>query len=340
MKNFTKLSSLITAAVGVVVLATASPAAAASGTVTGTWVSEGAGYSAVYQGQNAVVQNIKIENGDTVKTFCVDLAKGFDDAASFTASPRSAAGTANLSKAAWIAVNSANVPGALADADLEAVAVQVAIWKFTNNATLDLASIPNADVLARASVLTNAAQDLPEGPSSFNLTATTRLVGSNVETTATLVTAAGAPISNQSVKVTHGSVVKTANTNASGIAVISSPAGSGSSISVDWSGQLPAGTVLMPSNASQPVITAQPAGISRSVQLAAPAAAPTTTVAPAQPTLTSTPEAPTATPQAVDAPVEELPYTGISETVTPFLALGALALAGAAFYAYRRFATN
>lgn len=328
----------ITAAVAglALVLGVASPAyAVPAGTVSATWVSEAHGYAAVYgdgpNKTNAVSQNLKIEDGAIVEVYCVDIDKGFDNNAAFTASARSGSSIPNLGRSAWIAKNSSTVAGALSDPDLESVAVQLAVWKLTNNIDLVPSKVGNrTDVVDRSNALVAAATELPEGLTGATIVLTAQPVGQKIQIIVTVQNPAGAPLSGKGVVITAAGQTFNATTdNAGHVYKEIDPITSGDkTIKATFTGTLAAGTLLVPSNGSQPVITTGDVTFVRSASTTAPdvtvpantptTQAPATTVPSATPTT-----APVSAPQTT---ATQLPYTGEGPLESPWVILGFLGI--------------
>lgn len=335
--TLTRLAAAATAVVALAVpFAAPAGAAEAGGATTANPVRTGAGYDGVFNG-HAATQEVMVIEGNEVIVFCIEENVPYDRTAStaYTASGWSASGVSGLGSASDIAVRSASIGTPLADANLEAVAVQLAVWTYTSG--IDHTTVPNAAVVDRVNELRAAAGTRGEQANSFVLTADAARDGDNAVVTVAVRDAAGAPHAGENVTVTvAGAAPSVATTAPDGTAAVTVPvAAEGSTITVAWSGTLPAGTVLVPAGATQKVVTAAPVPLTRNVSLTV-GAAPVDDVTPTtEPPADDTP--PPAAPPA-PAPPQELPFTG-TETTLGLLAVAAAAVGGAIYYR-RRTATR
>lgn len=349
-RRTTRLATLLVGA-ATATIGFASPALASAPTASGATTATPAGYSNGYNdvinGHGAFLRLMDVE-GTQIKVFCVEEAKDFDAAPAnvFTATARAAAGISAPDKAADAAVRSSSIGTPLADANSEAVAAQLAVWKFSDN--LDYSSVNNDAIKARADAIVAGTGSRAESPTGAKLSMAATRDGSTDTVTVTLVSAAGSPLVGEYVTLKGAGLDKKVQTDAAGKASAQTTAPAAESeVTAAWTGVLAAGSILKPTTpGSQAVITVDPAPISRSAVVslaAAPAPTPPATVAPPveEPPVTAAPpvEAPPATvaPPVTEPPATpskpELPFTGTS--VTPLMLLGALALAGAGFYAKR-----
>jgi hypothetical protein len=108
-------------------------AAAADGAPTATAEGAKAGYENVYEGENATIETFKVEGGDIVEALCIEFGTALDRSATFTAIPRSEADISRIGQAAWVGANHTKVGTPLDDEHLEATAVQLAAWTFTDS---------------------------------------------------------------------------------------------------------------------------------------------------------------------------------------------------------------
>lgn len=276
----------------------------------------GAGYSSVINTDSdpatleaAVQFNQQVEGGDTVATYCINAPIAYDSATTttYTSTTWSTSGATNVPKAATLAVSSSSIGTPLADANAEATAVQLAIWKITNN--LDYSSVANAAITSRADVLVAGATDRVEAASAFTLDLTaTKTSSTEVALAVTFRTNTGTGQSGQSVIVTYpgGSQTVTTDTNGDASFSAAAPATAGTA-SATWSGVLPAGSAMVPPGATQPVITVANANITRAATAAVPAADVVTPTTP-----TAQPDPPAAQPTTPTTPKSGgiLPNTG------------------------------
>lgn len=328
MRTISRLRRVAAAALAAAALTTG-PAAAATappGSVTARPAGTGLGYNDVINGHPANQEKLVVEDGDTVVAYCVEEGVDYPggEDTTFVAVTRAESGLDpdGLAKAADVAVRSAEIGTPLGNTALEAVAVQLAIWKLANG--VDISAVANSAAKTRAEELAAAAVARPEDPSSFVLTAAAAADGDRRAVTVTLRTVAGAPIAGEEVRVSVGEATETATTGADGTATVTFDAPAADvDATVSWAGELKAGTVLAPPS-GQKVITATDARIERQATVRVAAAAPTTTVPPTTVPATTVPPTtvPAAAPTTVPTP-SELPYTGT-------VANGALGLAAAA----------
>lgn len=291
----------------------------------------GPGFNDIYTDQDAGSYVFTV-NGKEVTAFCADVTKAFNGSANFTVAPADGSAVPNVAAAGWVVANAASVPTPAADADTEHAAIQVAVWSFTNNITIDDTTVPYEPVRTRAQALVAAAasNSVASGPTSFALAVSGGVQGGVARFTATLTDDAGNPIAGQPLTFTTTSgdaVTGTVETGPDGTATWEVAAGlSGAEtvdVRVDWTGTLAAGSVLVPDDGSQPLILAESVEVTRTASTSVDA------TTPAPPAPIPTDPAPTADP-VTSAPVEELPYTGGSLGL-PHLVGGAALLAAAGF---------
>lgn len=303
--NITTLSRPARALAGGTALlsALALPATAfAAGEVVGKNAGDGRGYNNVIDGNAANTHYVKIEDGDTVEVYCIDYATDYNETEGieFKSTTRTAAGIPNLGKVASIVVGSGSIGTPLSDANSEVVAVQLAVWKLTNNT--DYSKVNNTAIRDRATALLAGATERPEADSSANLTVTSEIKGTEVILTAKLATADGTPLADEEIDVTAPGKSETLTTDAAGEATLTVPAPKdAANATFTYQGVLPAGSILAPSS-GQKVITTAPAKYTRNATAPVPAA-------PKAGSLADPTPAPVA-PSTPEPTPEVLPYTG------------------------------
>jgi hypothetical protein len=283
---------------------------------------------------------LAVEGATPVVVYCLDSTLVYDATTQsvYTAGLQSSASITDIAQAADLAANSAQIATPLADANAEAVAIQLAIWHLTGG--LDFSTVPNANIVARANALVAAAQPLAQGLTGGVLTAASTQSGSTDSVTATLIDPQGNPLVNQNIVFAGPSGPQTVATDSSGAATVSFAAAAGTETAT-WNGQLPPGTVFFPPGATQRVVAASAVPITRSATATTADAATTTTTTPATttptttPTPTTAPVTPTTTPASpTTAPAAQLPYTGT--WVKPYYLVLAALLAAVGIFVRRR----
>lgn len=324
---------------------------------TATYAGVGVGYDGVINGKPAGTVKLTVDQGETVEAFCVQFNAPLNKTAGYTAKQSwAAAGVANLGKAADIAAHHASLGAPLSNAQAENTAAQLAIWKYTD--ALDISKVPNAQIVTRANQLVADAQAAVERPAALVVSPSSAVAldaaNASVETLSVKVTTpAGEPVSGQTVVFTVGAQSQTAQTGSDGVAKVTTSAPAADQTgTVTVKSVLPAGSVLAPAS-GQALITTADAPVSqqgvvtvkkalpvpsKSVQNQPPSTIPTPTKA-----VTPPPAAPAA-PKS-HAPVvhaaqtpqtpKQLPYTG--GWASPWMVVAALAAAGGAFFARKRF---
>lgn len=315
------------AAVATLALLPTAAVAAPDDVETFTSVGAAAGVDDLVDGQDAARVNFQ-HAGGVVSGYCIDFGVDYNAGATFTSAPRSAVDRPNLGTAAWIATNAPSTGGPLGDADWEAAAVQLAIWSYTDG--LDIASqnvMP--DVKVRAQELADAASGaaLNEGPSAYSLTVAADRDGDEVTVTADLADA-GTPVSGAPITLNVAGTALDVSTNDTGTATatvdVDVDAGTATAT---FTGTLPAGTVLVASDGSQPFVTTTPATVTRQVSddFAAKPAPPTEEPTPKppepDPTPDPTPPAPDPTPSDPE-PTPKPPAPEPTPDPTPELTTG------------------
>lgn len=332
-----RLVLLLISTVGALLVLPMAPAVAAPASspgVTATWVREDKGLASAYgpvgSERNVVTQILNVR-GQQVEVYCIDSTTAFDDAASFAAASTEGSGVNNTKRAAWVLKNAASVAGALADADHEAIARQIAVWHFTNGESLN-PSLSTPAIMARASALVAAAGEVTVDPVPTKLTISGKNEDRNVTASAKVTDPSGTPVAGVSVIFTVDGATKTADTDASGLAGVTFEDTDATTMTVQANLVLSVGTIFRPDNNSQLVMLAGPVTIVESVSTDLDVT--NTLVAEETTTTTEATPAPTTT-----APVKELPYTGQKENII-FLLLGLGAVAGGSFYLLNRKPAN
>ena len=330
---------LATTAVLLAVLVPAAAVGAAPATVT--YLGLGPGYADVYNPgtgpEDAGSFRFRIDGQDII-AYCADVTRDLNDAATFSLIPAADSTIPNVGGAAWVAVNAATIGTPIADPNAENAAIQLAVWSQTNSIVIDPTTVTYEPIRTRALALVAAigTNTIPSGPTTFKGQLQWSISDGTANVTALLTEDDGTPIPGLVINFTAGTATGTATTGADGRAVWSTPAPSTTiEVSAESSTTIPAGSVIQPSDASQPLITAAPVAVSLSTKETVDPTAPTTTAPPA-PTTTAAPRpAPTTTSPA--PPAEELPYTGASLGMWHLLAaVGALGAAGAFVIRLRR----
>jgi hypothetical protein len=250
--SFLKLA--FAAVIMAIALLSSGIAVAAPTGVTGTPAGYGNGYNDVI-GTTPVYNHLMTIGSSKVYVYCLVQAQGYQSSGIYHAS--SSASVTNLDAALNIAANSSSIGTPLADANSEAVAVQIAIWHETG--AFNIASVNNTAIDARANALVAAAGSL--APSTqigvYTLSATqTRivggavvhfhLIGANARTASITVSAGGAP---RTYKV---SAAGTLSLNVRGRRVVRAT----------YTEVIPAGTIMAPTvSTDQPLVTAEAASI-------------------------------------------------------------------------------
>ncbi len=333
-----------------------------------TFTGYGPGYSDVYLDEDAGSYLFSIE-GANVTAYCVQMTKPFDSTGDYYTSPLGSEGIPGDGRAAWLATSHSSVGTPLADTASEHAATQVAIWTFTDGATINETNVESPSIRERATELAaaGAGHSIGARPASFNLDVTGSIVGDQAEFVATAATDSGTPLPGTSVTFDFpGTELDTTlTTGGDGTATVSvdAPApGESLDVSVSASFKVSAGTLLVPESGKQILVTGSSVNVNRSDATSVESAATSTTLPPATTTTvpgatttsttsavpgsTSTTVAPTTTiptvtpttqppspTTTVNAP-EELPYTG-GEFPYMLLIGGAIA-AVVAIVAYRR----
>ena len=337
-----RLRALTTVSIVFAVLFSATAAHAEPATVT--YLGLGPGYADVYDPgtgpEDAGSYRFEID-GQEVLAYCADVTLDLNDTASFSLIPAADSAVPNVGAAAWVAVNAATIGTPLADADSETAAVQLAVWSRTNSITVDPATVAYEPIRTRALELISAigANTLPSGPTTFKGTLEATVVAGTATLTATITEDDNTPIPDVAVDFTAGSATGSATTGPDGRATWSTPAPTEAlPVQAEATTSIPAGSVLLPNDGSQPLITAAAVPVSLSTGATVDPSVPTTT----SPAPTTTAAVPTTTPAAPETttpapPAEELPYTGASLGLWHLLAaLGALGAAGAFIIRFRR----
>lgn len=316
------------------------PASAAFASTDVSFVANGPGYSNMYDGQSAGSYNFTVE-GVVVEAFCGDLDRAFDSNAAYGTTPSSLSGIPGAGTAGWVAANHMSVGTPYPDDGVEAAAVQVAIWTFTNGIEINETTVPDVDVRVRALELEAAGQGktLSSDPANYVLSVTADADNDSATFTAVL-TADDNPAVDHDVTFDVDGVTTVVETTADGIAVLDIPAAALSEVSVivTYSGVIAAGTAIMSTDATdQPLIMSASVPFTRSAIAAVtlPAQAPTTTAP--TPTTVVTPPAEVIPTAAAFTP-SELPATGETGSTGRILVAGValLALAGASGLLARR----
>jgi hypothetical protein len=257
-----KLAKLAFAAiiVSLTLLSSGALASAAPTGVTGTPAGYGNGYNDVI-GTVPVYNHLMTIGSSKVYVYCLIQAEGYQSSGVYNAS--SAASVTNLDAALNIAANSSTIGTPLADANSEAVAIQIAIWHETG--AFNISQVNNSTIDARAEALVAAAGSL--APSTqvgvYTLRATeTRilggavvhfhLVGANARAADITVSAGGAP---RTYKV---SAAGTLSLNVRGRRVVRAT----------YTEIIPAGTIMAPTvSADQPLVTAEAVSVTTSASV-------------------------------------------------------------------------
>jgi hypothetical protein len=310
------LARLIAGAAVLGVLTAGTPAAAQDGEMTaqatttvnlqGSTTGWGAGVNLTLDGQvRGVAQRLINLSGKDVAVYCIQYSVPYNESdVVFSGVSRAASGVGNLDRAADIAARSTNLGTTLigqgaTDTDrernknYEAAAVQLAIWKHTDN--FDLNKVNNTTIRNRAVELANLAGSAAE--KGTDLSVVSSYSGSAGSRRLKVVIRSGdAPVSGVTVNVSGGvsGTIVTDGTGSGTLAI-----GDGSlSVNLSATHVVPTGVVLTPPS-GQKVITAASATLSASGVLSVPTASTTT-----QPPVT---EAPVTQPPVTQPPVTTLP---------------------------------
>jgi hypothetical protein len=241
-------------------LATAANAAPVSSAETGTPAGDAIGYNNVI-GSVGVFSHYMNINGTKVIVYCLVQPLKYQASGIYTATNASASAVSNVAVADDIAANSQKIGTPLTVPAEEAVAVQLAIWNATTG--FNIYQVNNATITTRAAQLIAGDAVSTQGSlgAALHVTHYSSYAGTTVRVI--LTTTNGSPIAGATIAVTAG-VKRNYTTNAAG--VVTFKVVGRHATTVAWAGVLPAGTVMIsPVKGSQPLVTATPATITRSV---------------------------------------------------------------------------
>jgi hypothetical protein len=305
--------ALVFALASLTMCAVVSPASAADIAATGTPAGYGYGYKNVLNGKDAfqrifTVGNSKIPVYSTSYTGSVPN----DPSIAFQSVTRSKSGLNNIAKAADVAARSSSIRTSLEDANSEAVAVQLAIWKLLEGTDIKPVGTINAPIMQRADELVENASssNTPERASEVTVRLSAEKFDEGYRVSVTLSTA-GRALAGEYVTVKAGSRTLRVLTNSAGVALAKLPKLSKTTTitgSFTWS--LPAGTIMVPPSGAS-VITAKSAYItsSDSTKISIRSSSPAVAATPrATPSVTKDPSAeptPSPTPSPSESEVEE-----------------------------------
>lgn len=265
---------------------------------TAKYAGSGHGYNDIYNGKAAGSHRFTIE-GQTVTAFCIEVNKALNHGADFTLSnSRSVPG-----QAAYLAINHASLGTALSDVNAEHAATQVAIWRFTDNITIDETTVPWEVVRNRALELVSLAQNHSRPATDVNLTLEGTLTDDGTAAFAATFTRGGSPIASAALQFT-GAVETFVETGSDGIAVATVDVAPGETADVEVIGKvnIGPGAALVPSDGSQVLVVADPVVVTRTAAASVTAPVPTTTTTEPEPTTTTEPPASTTTTTQPDEP--------------------------------------
>lgn len=317
------LPAVVATLAGIVTPAHAAGAQTATVTVQGRSSGYGLGYNLTLDGRTrAAAYRLMAIGGKDIPVYCVQLNVDYNESADtvFTGTARTAAAVPNAARVADLVTRSSSIGttflgrGSTADEQLmyrkfEASAIQLAIWKLTDN--LDLAQVTNNEIRNRATEL--AAGAAAGADTAVDLAVSADYSGSRGARRVTVtVTAGSSPLPGATVTVT-GTVSGTLTTGADGTASLAL-GDDAASVNVATSRVVPAGVILAPGS-GQKVVTAAAVTLDTSAVLAVPAAeAATTTSATVATTPVTRPSAPPTT--TVSRPVTPTATTGPDTTST------------------------
>ena len=301
------------------------PANAAELSATGSPYGYGNGYKNVLQGKDAFQRIFKV-GVSTVPVYSTSFKGSVptDPSMKFQAASRAKSGLSNVSKAADVAARSGSIGTVMADANSEAVAVQLAIWRIIEGTDIKPVGAINAPILQRAEELVEnaSAVNTPERAVAVDIKASHVKRSDGISITVVLY-ANGKPLAGEYVSVKAGSSTLRVLTNDSGVALAKFPGiKATTSVRASFNWTLPGGTVLVPASGSS-VITAKNAKVvsvasTKVVIATGPVARPTPK---ATPSMTPTPSASpsvSATPEATPSPADDFddPASDVIE-ITP-----------------------
>lgn len=123
----------------------------------------GNGYDGVIDGRAAGANIVKFgTNGTTVETYCVQYDVPIAKSGTFTPVGWAKSGIKNLPNVTSIVSNAAGIGTPLEDKDAEATAIQLAVWHYTDG--VDVSTVPNPTIVARANALIDGAKKAVEHP--------------------------------------------------------------------------------------------------------------------------------------------------------------------------------
>lgn len=294
----------------------------------------GPGYSDVISGEDAGSYFFTV-GGERIEAYCVEMHKTFNTNGSFEVRTQSGAGVSGIGAAAWLAANHTSVGSPLADSASEKAAVQVAIWAYTDGATIDESTVASPSIRDRANELVAAASGKSSGGSAttYQMNVTSTVGDENATVVATVASAGGSGVEGVDVsfETADGVVVVATGADGSAAVDVSAPeAGATETISVRAPMTVAAGAALVPGDGTQVMVTAD-----SFTQVLSAVVSFTgnevevedeldgTDVAP--PTTTATP---TTTSTAYEEVLSELPMTGGGDGLIALLAGLGLALLG------------
>lgn len=344
-----------------VMLVAVSPGSALAAPATAEFTGYGPGYSDVFLEEDAGSFNFNI-GGSAVVAYCIQMTEPFSGASTtYSTAPLGTLGVPGDTVAAWIAINAGTVGIPLADVASEKAAIQVAMWVYTDNITIDEVTVESPSIRARASEIAAAAagKSVASEAASFNLLLNASLNDDASEAvfTASTFTDEGVPLPGVDVTFTFPNSVYNV-TLASGVDGIVrtfvpvTVAGGVFAGEVSANFKVAAGTLLLPADGSQILVTASSAMVVRTAvgsitvePTGVPTATTTTTVpAVAYVAVTTTVPAPVEVPaeivvtppptEEVFSVIYELPYTGGSFPTE--LLLVVIVVTGLALLAHRR----
>lgn len=259
----------------------------------GTPAGYGDGYNNVI-GSTGVFSHYMRVGATKVFVYCLVQAKTY--ASSGTYHAVAPPPVPNVALADDIAAHSATIGTPLADPNMEAVAIQLAIWHETGN--FNIASVPNAQIDARANVLVAGATPLTPGILGETLAISIPRERTTDAARLAVIDTTGHRVAGQRVRVSAPGLSEVVVAGGDGN-VYAEPLTHPGVLRASWSYTLPAGTVMeTSSSADQPLVTAAPATVPASATARIAFARPTTptTVPPAPATGPTAPSTPTTVP--------------------------------------------
>ena len=223
----------------------------------------GSGYKNVLQGKDAFQRIFKV-GSTTIPVYSTSFKGSVpsDPALKFQATSRAKSNLDNISKGSDVAARSGSIGSPLNDANSEAVAVQLALWRLFEGTDIKSVGQINLPILERAEELIEKASavNTPERVVAVDIKLVQERIDRGIRVSVSL-SASGQPLSGEYVTVKAGEISLRVLTNDAGVGLVKLPEfNSSTQLSASFNWSLPAGSILTPP-AGAPVITAKAATI-------------------------------------------------------------------------------